>query len=650
MVSRPTLIHIKNKIFTLGLAIFCLIIVILSIFIFTTTQLKLIEENKNHFLDKVSTLESVISKNTDITIMLRDLFKLYSNQVVSEDELTKLRKAIRNIRQNDTNKQYFTIRPNSGILNFTSHNTFISPLNTRELDRAFIQNYLATLKIQTFQQVAHKQVKSLVASYYMDTTAPNNMLSFYPYIPINKILENFNTFTQFTNEAYRLNAFAATAPQNRNKDIFWSQPYLDPAGNGLMVSCNAPIFNNKFDAIIGTDITLDFLNQFVEKSISEQGESFIISSKDYVINGTNINYKKATDLIVFDDLLQKHGGEDKFFIYKKSLNSAPWQFVYIISKRALIIQTLKETQYYNLFFMLSLLTAFISYIYIRKYFVLPGIIAEKDLKESNDNLINIKITLENNLLDLKNAQQKIVETEKLASLGTLVTGVAHEINTPTGIAITAGSLIHEKSVEFQSTLDNNAITKNKLSKFIQTIRQSSELLNINLNRIDALVNDFTSISASSNEYNLSTFNFQLYLNNIINVHKSLFSKGGHQVIIKCDDIMIESYKDVFNQIFITLLENSVIHGFKKTTGGIINIEFKEHDDNLELTYSDNGSGITFREKGKIFDPFYSSAKDQGKGLGLFTIHNIIKEVLHGDIYLNEDAQVGISFTINWPKQ
>ena len=657
MERSLNLAKVKERIFTFGFIIFLIIILMLTLFIYNNNKANLLKEKENYFLDKKLTLESVLSKNIDITIILKNIFDQYSKQKISTQRLISLSNKIKSIKKTIPHKNYFTIPSHSSIENFTTVNTFISSATDNELSEKYIQTFIATLHLQDFQKSAQRQIKSLVASYYLSFVAPNNVLSIYPNIPADKILAKYKSFTAFTDEALLVNIKDKLSKhklpkKNKNYPYFWSQPYLDPAGNGMMVSCSIPIYkNNQLNAIIGTDITLNILNNYIDKNNSSVENNYIISPRGYVIAGYHVNYKKNDDLILFDDLLIKKGGKSKFIITQKYFKNVPWKFVSLISKEKLLSETLTKTRYYNLFFLLSIFSSLIGFYYIRKNFIRPGILAAEKLQQSNIELNNTAKELKEKIIDLQEAQQKIIEAKKLASLATLVTGIAHEINTPAGIAITANSLIHEKTFELQQAFNKNKISKSFFKKYLDHISQSSDLVSENLNRVAELIKDFRYISASSSEYKATHFNFKDYLYDITSIHKDLYKKHGHTIKIYCHDITIKTYKNIFNRIILTLIENSIRHAFHEMENGLIEITFSEQKDHYQLIYKDNGCGIQGDNLDKIFDPFYTSARGQGKGLGLFGIHNIIHEALHGDIVMTKtDSENGVCFIITWPKK
>ena len=647
------LTHIKNKVFSLALLAFIVIIITLTFFIYANSKTKILQENENLFLDRSFALENIIAKNADITVMLKNIFDLHINSNISAAVLTKYNQAIQQTSHNYLDKNYHLYRLHKKINNVEITNTVFSKGKNSIVNQDYVQLLISILNMQDFQIAAKNNNNSLIASYFMGyTKAGKKFTSIYPPIAINKLMLNFKNLTLFTDNAAKV--YDEFAPKKVNSDghYFWTEPYFDRAGHGMMVSCAIPTYQkNNFLGVIGVDVTLDFLNKFVKKSLEIQGNSYIISPKGYIVAGSHINYQNENELVLFKDFLQQQGGKNKFIIYQNTLNNAPWLFVYLVSKKSLLTQILIDTRYYNLFFLIALLSSLTSYFYIRKNFIKPGILAEEKLVKSNIELNSMKNTLEKSLLELKNAQQKIVESEKLASLGTLVTGIAHEINTPVGVAITANSLIYERSFSFQQLFNENKLTKDKLKSFLTLIQESSMLLESNLERIAELVKDFKAVSASTQEYRLNRFNFKEYLYQFIHAHKNLLTHGEHKIDIKCNVLIIESYKDIFSQILITLIENSILHGFNQRKNGCIEIIMTEQAEHYQLNYSDNGCGIDNIEKSKIFDPFYTSGRGQGKGLGLFAIYNIIKETLHGDInIIDTETKKGICFIITWPKK
>ena len=646
------LTQIKNKVFTLALLIFIAIIFSLSAFIYSNSRIQILQEEQSHFSDRALSLENIINKNVDISLILKNIFEQHNNINISTIQQKYYQQLINQNTNYNTKKNYHVFKLNKKLTTFAINNSIFALGDTKNRDKHYIQQLISILNMQGYQKAVYQNNKSIIASYYMGYKDDRNLLtSIYPPINIDDIMKNVKSLSSFSSHAAIVYNKLAPLAVNPTKKYFWTEPYFDRVGNGMMVSCANPIYHkDKLLGITGVDITLKFLKKFLNKSTKLAENSYIVSPQGYIISGTDINYSNEQELILFSAYLTRLGGKNSFIINQTSLASAPWKFYSLTSKEQLFQQIIADTIYYNVFLLFALITAISSYFYIRKNFIKPAINAEKKLITSNTELNTAKKALELNLIDLQNAQQKIVEAEKLAALGTLVTGMAHELNTPIGVAITANSLIQDKTDNFQHSFNKNKLTKELLSNYLNDIEHSSLLTANNLERIANLVRDFKLISASTESYEQTNFNLKDHISQIINHNKSLALSNNHQVIIKSSDVIIHSYPKIFEQVVSTLLSNSVHHGFKQSNQGTIEITFSEHKDHYQLIYTDNGCGINEVEKPKIFDPFYTSSRGKSKGLGLYTIHNLIKETLHGDIIIADTQNdQGVCFIITWPK-
>lgn len=241
--------------------------------------------------------------------------------------------------------------------------------------------------------------------------------------------------------------------------------------------------------------------------------------------------------------------------------------------------------------------------------------------------------------------EELISKEKLASLGGLVAGVAHEINTPLGVAITAASLIHDDCSKNMKLFESGQLTKSELQKFYFQLDESVKILEFNLNRTADLVQNFKSIAVNQHHEEKLSFDLGVLLNHLVKSFKHELKK--HQVTIDCpENLQINSYPGEFSQIFTNLIMNSIIHGFENMTEGKIHIKIKLEDKNLSILYSDNGIGMDTPTKSKIFDPFFSLKKGNGgTGLGMSIVHNIVSVKLHGRITVESEPNKGTRFSI-----
>ena len=254
---------------------------------------------------------------------------------------------------------------------------------------------------------------------------------------------------------------------------------------------------------------------------------------------------------------------------------------------------------------------------------------------------------ENKSDELKEVMDELIEKEKLASLGSLVAGISHEINTPLGVAISAMSLIESKNKKIIDLLEKGEMSKEDFIDYIETMDESIKILDTNLNRAAELVKSFKSISVDQNAENLKEFNFCKYINNTILSLKHEYKNKGHEFIVNCpQDLVIESYPGVFAQIFTNLIMNSITHGFADEKNGVIKIDISYKNENLNIIYSDNGKGMTEEVKEKMYEPFFTTSRNNGgSGLGMNIVYNLVTEKLGGKITCESTVNEGTKFII-----
>ena len=277
-----------------------------------------------------------------------------------------------------------------------------------------------------------------------------------------------------------------------------------------------------------------------------------------------------------------------------------------------------------------------------------------NLQQFNQNLESLvqqrTCELSQTLEDLKSAQNKLVEAEKMAALGGLVAGVAHEINTPIGIGITAASLLAEKVTKFFDLYSKGQIKRSELEKFLDTAMQSSNMILSNLTRAAELIHSFKEVAVDQSSELKRTFNVKHYLEEILTSLTAKLRRTKHKVEIKCDEnIVLDSYPGVLCQIVTNLVLNSLIHAYDPEDEGILTFDIMLEGDRLIFEYGDNGKGITPQNLSKIFEPFFTTKRGQGgTGLGLHIIYNLVTQKLKGTISCESQVEKGTRFLIEFP--
>jgi len=258
--------------------------------------------------------------------------------------------------------------------------------------------------------------------------------------------------------------------------------------------------------------------------------------------------------------------------------------------------------------------------------------------------------LEETIIRLTNTQEQLIQTEKMASLGRLVAGVAHEINTPIGIAVTASSYLEYETENFSKRYDNNNISKKSLAAYIDTSKTSSKLIQSNLKRAAKLVQGFKDVAVDQSSDEVREFELKYYLNEILESLHPKIKRSGCQIDLVCpDNLSIKSSPGAIAQIITNLVINAIIHAFENDKNGIITINIEQQSDHINLLFKDTGCGISPSNLNSIFEPFFTTKRGEGgSGLGMHIVYNLVTQSLNGSIECNSTLGEGTTFLISFP--
>lgn len=267
----------------------------------------------------------------------------------------------------------------------------------------------------------------------------------------------------------------------------------------------------------------------------------------------------------------------------------------------------------------------------------------KELENKNEQL-------NQTLQKLQEAQTQIIAQEKLASLGSLTAGIAHEINTPIGIGVTAASVLEEKTKNLLQSYEIGEMKRSDLIKYLDSASMSSQMLLVNMNRAAELIQSFKKVAVDQSSGEKRIFNVKEYLKEILIQLKPKLKVTKHQIEIQgSNSLNIDSYPGAFSQIITNLTINSLMHAYEKLERGNIVIKYAREDEDFILEYQDDGKGIPDDNLNKIFEPFFTTKRNQGgTGLGLHIIYNIVTQKLLGSINCESDSGIGTKFTIRFP--
>ncbi len=258
--------------------------------------------------------------------------------------------------------------------------------------------------------------------------------------------------------------------------------------------------------------------------------------------------------------------------------------------------------------------------------------------------------LSDTLAELQATQHKLVESEKMAALGSLVAGVAHEINTPIGIGITAASLLAEKTTAFFETYKSGKIKRSQLEKFLDIAIESSSMVLSNLNRAADLIQSFKQVAVDQSTEDKRTFKLTQYIAAVLIPLKSKLKTTQHRVEIRGDETLtLDTYPGALSQVVTNLVMNSLTHAYSPEDSGVLVFDWKQEDKQVVIEYADDGKGIAQESLGKIFDPFFTTKQGKGgTGLGLHIVYNLVTQKLSGTIECESQVGVGTKFIIKLP--
>lgn len=290
--------------------------------------------------------------------------------------------------------------------------------------------------------------------------------------------------------------------------------------------------------------------------------------------------------------------------------------------------------------------------------------AEKKLQEFNQQLEHIveertvslqdanqslKITLE----DLKHTQDQLIESEKMASLGALVKGIAHEINTPVGVSITGVSSVQDKTANVLAMLESNKLQKQSLEQYLSLTQHSLDLVMNNLMSAAELVGTFKKVAVDNEAEQASEFELGDYVKEVLSSLASDLNQADIVTKVDCvTRIPMNASASIFYQIITNLTHNSIKHGFvlpNKQGERQIRIMLSQDENNVMMEFKDTGVGVDEALIGQIFDPFVTSNRGQGgTGLGAHIVYNLVTSALKGSIAANNIKGGGLAITISIP--
>lgn len=277
---------------------------------------------------------------------------------------------------------------------------------------------------------------------------------------------------------------------------------------------------------------------------------------------------------------------------------------------------------------------------------------QKNKEELEQRVLNRTKALEESLHNLTETQEQLVQTEKMAALGRLVAGVAHEINTPIGIAITASSYLEDATDVLSDLYDKNTISKQTLIQHIESTTNSSKLIQSNLKRAAELIQGFKEVAVDQSSEDIREFDLKEYLMDILSSLQPQLKRKNCKFELSCPDkLLVKTLPGSLAQIITNLVMNTIIHAYENIDNAKIYISIEKRNNRIFLLFKDVGCGISPKNLDNIFEPFFTTKRGQGgSGLGMHIVYNLVTQSLLGNIQCESTLGEGTRFNIEFPCQ
>ncbi len=280
--------------------------------------------------------------------------------------------------------------------------------------------------------------------------------------------------------------------------------------------------------------------------------------------------------------------------------------------------------------------------------------AEEALRQLNEELEQRVLTrtadLQASLDMLTQTQRQLVQSEKIAALGELVAGMAHELNTPLGVCITAASHLQDRTHDIESHYTQGQMRRSDMERFLQISRQSLEMLMTNLTHMSQQIQSFKQVAVNETHAERRRFSVRDVLENTIRTMQDRLTAARHHLTISGgESVFMESYPGAFSHVMSSLLMNSLTHAYPlESKPGELCFEIAEADGSIMVRYADDGCGIPPEHLSRLFQPFFTTARSTSSGLGLHIVYNLVTHKMRGSIRCESEVGKGTTFIIELP--
>ena len=275
---------------------------------------------------------------------------------------------------------------------------------------------------------------------------------------------------------------------------------------------------------------------------------------------------------------------------------------------------------------------------------------EEIIATRTSELTHANVELNRTLEVLQTTQAELVEREKFASLGTIVAGVAHEVNTPIGVGVTAASALKQATVRMQKKVEAGQLKKSDLMSYVELATRSADILEANLGRAAELVRSFKQVAVDQSSEAIRVVELGQYIRDVMTSLRPELRKAGHAVTVDAPHpVELETTPSAIWQIVSNLVMNSILHAFEPGQHGHLSIAVTRAEDAAIVIYRDDGRGMSPDVRRRIFEPFFTTKRGQGgSGLGLSIVYNLVTKTLGGTILCTSAPDVGTEFMLTIP--
>lgn len=261
-----------------------------------------------------------------------------------------------------------------------------------------------------------------------------------------------------------------------------------------------------------------------------------------------------------------------------------------------------------------------------------------------------KILADRMAADLASAQTELIEQGKLASLGSIVAGVAHEVNTPIGVSVTAMSKLVDAEEHLSKQIEDGSLTEEEFNDFVALTRQVCKITTANLDRAAHLIKSFKGIAVDQTSEQPRRIELGRYLEEILTSLRPEVRKSGHRVELTCPEpIELETTPAAIWQIVSNLVLNACNHAFEEGVVGAVRVEATTEDGMARISVRDNGRGMSEEVRARVFEPFFTTRRGSGgSGLGLTIVYNLVASTLAGKIACMSHPGRGTRFVVTFP--